>query len=404
MREIITQFLVNVNHYLKAIEQDSSINLVLSSRLEQIGNSLLEKNQSSQVMRAFITSTHLLCIILCGFSGHAQQEWKIAQVVINDSDTIQGQIAFEDWGQSPKSVQFRDEHGITTSKSVEEIRSFTIHDPLKTFESKNLVLSYYSKEHVPAGTSPIVRTDSVTLFLEVLLRSSRIILYECIDDENQTRFFLQKDGRLHELRNPVYRMSKGETSHLIKSEIYKAQLKELLSECPTLNTQNVSYTDKDIVDLLIKYHTYCKTEYDTETHQEIGGERFAIGAIYRYAPQVENVKNFLGLNALLFSKKKFNSAFVSIDIGVGLGPEEEVSTPAKTNRICFGLYGGKYFGLGEWHPMVFTGISNTNGAFDTGFGLSYQKLIAGSVSVGLIHLTKGDPSFSFQLRITPFSN
>jgi hypothetical protein len=355
-------------------------------------------------MRAFIKSTHLLFIIFCGFSGQAQQQWKIAQLVINDSDTIQGQVAFEDWAQSPNSIQFRDEHGITTSKSVEQIRSFTIHDPLKTFESKNLILSYYTKDYVPAGTSPIVRTDSVTLFLEVLLRSSRIILYECMDDENQARFFLQKDGRLHELRNPVYRLSKGETSHLIKTEIYKAQLKELLSECPTLNTESVNYTDKDIVDLLVKYHTYCKTDYDTESHQEIAGERFAIGAMYRYAPHVENVKNFLGLNALLFSKKKFNSAFVSIDVGVGLGQEEDIPMEGKGNIFCFGLYGGKYFGLGEWHPMIFTGISNTNGALDTGVGLSYQKLVAGSVSFGLIHLTKGDQSISFQLRITPFSN
>ena len=354
-------------------------------------------------MNLFIKSSCLLCIILCGFSGQAQQQWKIGRLVTNNSDTIQGQIVFEDWNQSPSLIQFKDEHGIMTSKSAEEVKSFSIQEPHKTFESKNVILSYYSKDVVAAGASPIVRTDSVTLFLEVLLRSSRVTLYECMDDERQTRFFLEKDGRLHELRNQVYRLAKGETSHLIKSKIYKAQLKQLLSECPTLNTEQLSYTDKGMVDLLVKYHTYCKTEYEAESHHEIAPERFAIGAIFRYAPEIENVKSYLGLNALIFSKKKFNSFFVSVDIGAGFGQQEEVYE-AKTNRICFGLYGGKYFGLGEWHPIIFTGISNTNGALDTGVGISYQRLVAASASLGLINLTKGDPAFSFQLRITPFSN
>ena len=355
-------------------------------------------------MRMFIKSSCLLCIIFCGFSGHAQQQWKIARLVTNNSDTIQGEIAFEDWDQSPNSIQFKNAQGIVTSKSAGEIKSFHIQEPLKTFESKKLALNYYKKTIVQEGQSPIERKDSATVFLEVLLRSSRTMLYECMDDEKQTRFFLEKDNKLHELRNPVYRIAKGETNHLIRSEVYKAQLKELLSECPTLNTERVRYTDKDLVDLLVEYHTYCKAAYDAEFHQENLGQRFAIGAIYRHVPELEAPTSFLGLNLLLFSPKKFNSVFVSIDLGFGVGGSEDDSIEGKTNRMCIGLYGGKYFGLGEWHPMIFTGISNTNGALDTGVGISYQRLVAVSASLGLFNLTKGNAAFSFQLRITPFSN
>src|SRR5688572_2132619 len=116
------------------------------------------------IMRKFIKSSCLLCIILCGFSGHAQQQWKITKLVTTDSDTIQGQVLFEDWNKSPASIQFKDEQGNVTSKSAREIKSFSIQEPLKTFESKNLTLSYY-KEIVAESTSPIARTDSVTVFL-----------------------------------------------------------------------------------------------------------------------------------------------------------------------------------------------------------------------------------------------
>jgi hypothetical protein len=355
-------------------------------------------------MKILVKSSCLLCLIFCGFFGIAQQQWKVAKLVTNDSDTIQGQINFEDWNQSPTSIQFKDEQGNVASKSAQEIKSFSIQEPLKTFESKNLKLSYYNKGIVAEGASPIVKTDSATLFLEVLLKSSRVILFEGSDDEKQTRFFLQKDDKLYELRNPIYRVAKGETSHMIKSEVYKAQLKQLLPECPTLNTERLRYTDEDLVDLLVKYHSYCKTDYRLESHQENLGQRFAIGGLFRYAPELESPTSFVGVNVLLFSKKKFNSAFVSIDLGFGIGPKEEDIGAYKENRVCFGLYGGKYFGLGDWHPMIFTGISNSNGALDTGVGISYQRMFAVSTSMGLIALAKGEVAWSFQLRLTPFSN
>jgi len=355
-------------------------------------------------MKILIKSSCLLCLVLCGFFGNAQQEWKVAKLVTNNSDTIQGQINFGDWNESPRSIEFKDEQGRITSKSAQEIKSFSIQEPLKTFESKSLKLSYYKKTVVPQGASPIEKTDSGTFFLEVLLRSSRVTLYEGSDDEKQTRFFLQKDDKLHELRYPIYRVARGETSHMIKSEVYKAQLTQLLPECPTLNTERLSYTDKDLVDLLVKYHSYCKTDYKLESHQEDLGQRFAIGGLFRYAPELESPKSFIGVNALIFSKKKFNSVFVSIDIGFGIGPKQDDIEPYKENRVTFGLYGGKYFGLGDWHPMIFTGISNSNGALDTGVGLSYQRMFAVSTSMGLIAAAKGDVAWSLQLRLTPFSN
>jgi hypothetical protein len=106
----------------------------------------------------------------------------------------------------------------------------------------------------------------------------------------------------------------------------------------------------------------------------------------------------------LFSKKKFNSAFLAVDLGFRVGGVEEDEAGSSPKKICFGLYGGKYFGVGKWHPVIFTGISTTNGALDTGVGISYERLLAVSTSVGLIPLTTEDFAWSFQLRITPFSN
>ena len=355
-------------------------------------------------MKYVIRDIYFLCILFCGFTGYAQQQWKSVKIVTNVNDTLQGQLNFEDWDRSPAAIQFKDGQGNVTTKTAQEIRSFTIQEPLKTYESKKLTLAYYENGVVAEGKSPIVKTDSVTLFIEVLLHSARVTLYECLDEDKEPRYFLRKDDKLHELRNPVYRVAKGETSHIVRNEVYKTQLTLLLSECPTLNTENLGYTDKELVDLLIKYHKYCKADYSGESHQEGLGQRFAIGAMFRHAPEIAAPTSFLGLNALIFSKKRFNSLFVAIDVGYGLGPfEDDPTSSAKTNRLCFGLYGGKYFGLNEWHPMIFTGISNTNGALDTGVGISYQRLVSLSTSAGLIYLIKGDAAWSIQLRITPFT-
>jgi hypothetical protein len=355
-------------------------------------------------MKILIKSSCALCLILCGFGGYTQQQWKAAKVVTNNSDTIQGQINFADWDQSPTSIQFKDGQGNMTSRSAQEIKSFSIQEPLKAFESKSFILSYYKKTIVPQGASPIASTDSGTFFLEVLLKSSRATLYRYGDKEMQTRFYLQKDDKLYELRNPVYRVAKGETSHMVKSEVYKAQLKQLLAECPTLNTERLKYTDEDLVNLLVQYHSYCKTEYSLESHQENLGQRFAFGGMYRHAPNYSDAQNYVALNLVLFSKKKFNSGFVSIEIGLGFDKQDKDPNTNDGTVPYFGLYGGKYFGVGDWHPLVYTGISNVNGPLDTGVGISYKRDICLSVSAGLFTIGKDEPAWSFQLRLTPFSN
>jgi hypothetical protein len=354
-------------------------------------------------MKILIKSSCLLCLVLCGFFGNAQQQWKAAKVVTNNSDTIQGQINFEDWDQSPTSIQFKDEQGNVISKSVQEIKSFSIQEPLKTYESKSVTLSYYKKTIVGEGKSPIVKTDSATLFLEVLLQSTRVTLYECMDDESQARFFLRKDDKLYELRNPVYRVARGESSHLIKTKVYKSQLKQLLSECPTLETDHVSYTDIDIIKLLEKYLRYCNADFKTEFKQEALGQRLAFGGMYRHAPNYSDAQNYFALNLVLFSKKKFNSGFVSIELGLGFDKPDEDPNTLDGTAPYFGLYGGKYFGVGDWHPLIYTGLSNVNGPFDTGVGISYKRAICASVSAGLFGLAKDEPAWSFQLKITPFS-
>jgi len=354
-------------------------------------------------MENVVKAMCLLSLVLCGFRGNAQQDWRAGHLVTGDSTIIKGQILFEDWGISPHSIEFKDESGTVTRRSAQEIKGFYIQEPLKTFQSKNLKLTYYAKTVVAEGKSPIARTDSVSLFLEVLLQSSIVTLYECLDDEGNARFFLQKDARLHELRNPVYRLAKGDASHVIKSEVYKAQLKQLLSECPTLDTDNVKYSDVDIIKLLEKYLRYCKADFRTDFQQTALGQSLAFGGMFRHAPNNPGARTFVGLDLLLFSKKKFNSGFVSIEIGAGFARQDEKKTVDEGSRFYFGLYGGKYFGLGDWHPILYTGISNANGALDTGVGISYKRDVSVAVSAGLINLMKSDAAWSFQVRITPFS-
>ncbi|HEX6890109.1 MAG TPA: hypothetical protein VF141_05440, partial [Chryseolinea sp.] len=130
------------------------------------------------------------------------------------------------------------------------------------------------------------------------------------------------------------------------------------------------------------------------------GQRLVFGGMYRHAPNYSDAQNHVALNLVLFSKKKFNSGFVSIEFGMGFDKQDEDPTTSNGTAPYFGLYGGKYFGMGDWHPIVYTGISNVNGPLDTGVGLSYKRAICVSVSTGLFSL---GTAWSFQLNITPIS-
>jgi hypothetical protein len=241
------------------------------------------------------------------------------------------------------------------------------------------------------------------VFLEVLLQSALVTFYEGMDDEKNQRFFLQKEGRLYELRNPIYQLAKGETSHVIKSEVYKSQLKYLLSECPDLETDHLKYTHSDIIKLIEKYLRYCKTDYQTSFQQKVEKGIVAFGALYRHAPGYADGENFVALELLLFSKKKFNSLFVSIELGAGFSSKDGDAEEGGSFPY-FGLYGGKYFGLGDWHPMIYTGLSNVNGPFDTGVGISHKRILSASVSMAPFSWISDNFAWSFQLRLTPFSN
>ena len=343
-----------------------------------------------------------LCLVLFGFTANAQQQWSIAKLVTADSDTIHGEILFEDWVKSPSSIQFKNTNGSTTNYPAKDIKSIYINKPVKQFASKPLALSYYNKNVVAEGTSPIAKTDSVTLLIEVLLEGPAVKLYECMDEQGQARFFLEKDNHLHELRNPSYRLAKGENIHVIHKEIYKEQLKQLLSECPSLKTNRVKYSDVDLVDLLLEYHRYCKVDVNTEFEQKALGERVSFGGTFRSFPQFEEVPTFVGLSMNVFSKKKFNSAFFSIDAGIGFAMRRDVFEGDDSDIFYVGLYGGKYFGLGTWRPVIYTGISNIIGPFDTGVGLAYKKFATVSLSSGLYMLTKGVSNWSYQIKVTPF--
>jgi hypothetical protein len=211
--------------------------------------------------RKLIRITAVYFLFIARFEAAAQQIWTPAFVVNERRDTLQGEILFKDWDVSPTSIQFRNKDMLAKTYTGDEIFSFTLSEYGRVFQSKSFRTKYYETNPIGLGQSPVTREDSVNAFLEVILSSPLVTLFEFMDANRKARFFLGKDNGLHELKNVTYKITVGTSVHVKANRLYREQLKQLLFECPTLKTNNLTYDRGSLIALLRQYHLSCKIDY-----------------------------------------------------------------------------------------------------------------------------------------------
>lgn len=105
-----------------------------------------------------------------------------------------------------------------------------------------------------------IKPDSGFYLSELLYESSIVKLHRVFDQNKKLRLFLQKNDRIYTLENVEYQIIRPQSTYLYQKATYRQTLKEVLSDCPTLDAERLPYTEKAIVGLLDQYHRYCRVD------------------------------------------------------------------------------------------------------------------------------------------------
>jgi hypothetical protein len=329
-------------------------------------------------MKSLRWSVLMALLLLSQAIAQGQELWTAGYLVNASGDTLHGEVLFSDWSVSPKRIDFKSANGQQSTYPASDVKAFGITELHKTFRSHAVTLDYYTDGVAANVGAAKLKTETTQLFIEVLLASPVLTLYECLDEKGKERFLLEKNGQLTVLRNVVFRVQKDASYYLVKREYYKEELKQLLSECPTLNTTRLKYENKYLIALLKEYHHYCKVDYKVDFEQQNLKPAVSVGVLVgRHFPA--NL-SLVGGSLYIGSRKKFGSIYTVFDVGVTTSKREAdptFGTYAGTFRHAFvSVYVGKYMGLGNWQPFIYTGASTLTGFLDTGVGISYKRMIS----------------------------
>lgn len=303
----------------------------------------------------------------------AQYQVRSATLTDRNEKITAGFVKYYDWDRSPKSIEFgEDSSGSMNSFSLRNIRKLSIKDgPL--YESLYLKVPYYSTDPVLPGGNIINHTDSTYRLAELLLDSEPVKFYRFFDNDNHLRFLITKYDSLILLDDIQVQLIKSGAVFKYEDHAYRKKLRTTLYECPTLDIDHTLYTETSLINLLKDYLSFCRIDSKIYLEQkELGKTAIGIGAFGSFwdSPTAQTLIYGVSLNASL--PRRLHNVFVMLNVGRVV---QESITGTGTD-LMIGIYGGQYFGQRAIQGKIYTGISSVFGAFDTGIGLSYRKIIS----------------------------
>ncbi|XWW47856.1 hypothetical protein JYG30_10615 [Fibrella sp. USSR17] len=345
----------------------------------------------------FLTFT--IRLLAVSTPAYSQFELRSA-TVITQSDTLLGQVNYYDWDVSPTAINFTPSGGTTREVAAKEIRRMVI-APDRVYDGRQVSFSVYKKSTSSIAAALVGQPTTAYLLLELLLESDAVRFYRFFDGQNRKRFFLEKDGLLHPLDYIQTMVTTDTKRGEYDNPLFRNKLKTLLNECPTLRTDDLSYTETDIMALLREYHSYCRIDSRVyQEQQDYGKIKISLGAVNSHIPSANDVNDpirygkamQLGLSIRLLLPQRFNNYFLIAEVA-RISYQGATINDFRTNLA---VYGGRYFGTGAVQGMWYTGMSIVLGPLDTGAGLSYKKMLSVSASLPVFYqLVSG---FS---RVTP---
>jgi hypothetical protein len=320
-------------------------------------------------MRLFFTL--LLCLL--SVITFAQYENKAATLTDRDDATRSGIIKFYDWNKSPELIEFIPDNSSSIQiVPVKAIKRLTIQNG-PVYEGLYLKVPYYTKAPVRAGDDIIEHIDSTYFLSELLLESPAVKLYRYFDADAKLRFVIAKYDSLVLLDDINVSINRRETLYTFNDPVFRKRLSAVLSECPTLNTGKVAYTEAGLINLLKEYMSFCRIDSKIYLEQKkIGKAIVGIGAFGSSWNSAQGKAIGYGLTVQVLLPRRLHNVFVLIDVG-----KYDRNTPiGAETAVHLGLYAGRYIGRQVIQGKIYTGLSTVFGPLDTGAGISYRKIVS----------------------------
>jgi hypothetical protein len=316
---------------------------------------------------------YLLLVNLLPLFSFAQYQNRPATITDRQNNSQSGLLTYKDWARSPTFIDFTPATGSDALKiSAKAIQTLVLENGA-VYEGLFLTIPYYMKEPVSTGNNIIHHTDSTYYLAELLVDGGIVKLYRFFDDNTDVRFAVSKNDSLVLLHNITVPLVKHNTTYSFSDPAFRRELKAILSECPTLKTDQVHYTESSLIELLKEYVSFCRLDTKVYLEQKNLGKIIpTIGIFGAYWPVFDNYVVNYGASLQLLLPRRFQNVFILLDVGrfkIPTDTDEE-------NLLSIGLYAGRYFGRHAWQGKLYTGLSNVAGPLDTGVGLSYRKIIS----------------------------
>ena len=313
----------------------------------------------------------------------AQYQVRSATLTDRNDKVLSGFIRYYDWDQNPEFIEFaNDTLGVIKSLPLRDIQKLVVKDgPL--YEGLYLKVPYYVKNPIALGEPIIRRTDSTYYLAELLLDSEAIKLYRFIDNDKNPRFVILKYDSLIMLENIDVFIIKNATTYSYKDPVFRKTLLAILSECPTLNTDNTIYTESSLIELLKQYLSFCRIDSKIYLEQKkIDKALIGLGALGAYWPSSDGNAQIYGVTVQVLLPRRFHNIFVMMEVG-------GISKNISEKGLQIGIYGGRYFGRRAIQGKIYAGLSTVYPLLDIGIGLSYKKLISIEVHDTLLGIFSG---------------
>jgi len=162
-----------------------------------------------------------------------QNNFKSAILILNNGDSLAGEIDYRNWKQSPAKITFRkDAVSQSETYSPTEVSSFRVSDEI--YYGATALVDKCSDIDGELHLSRDIITASRAIFLTTAISGNKSLYYY---DDGIVHFYIRKNENFELLRYKKY-IRRGDSKEFIETNNdYMAQLSAYLSDCLSINSK-----------------------------------------------------------------------------------------------------------------------------------------------------------------------
>lgn len=267
----------------------------------------------------------VLFLFLCLQVVNGQENFKPGYVVSLKNDTTRGEIDYQGWDRSPKTINFRNDQGRLLTYSPRQLAAFEVAG--EKYLSKEVAVETSPRLTDELTFDPKIKTITDSVFVRVLFAGSKC-LYHYKHHNGNDQFYTANDQKLDLLIYKRYIKEVNNDDFATENKTFVGQLILYLNDCPSIQSEinKVEYNVISMLDLFESYYNKC------------------VEKPAQYVQKAERVKQKVGfvVGATLTSVKFEGSYFdylTKIDFPASVnatgGLYYNVSIPRSLNRWSF---------------------------------------------------------------------